>query len=288
VTPGIIKRYYELTKPGIIYGNLLTALAGFLFGSHWRLPLGLFAGTMLGISLVIASACVINNYIDRGIDDAMARTRGRALVAHTIDPRAALAYATILGLLGLALLIGLTNRWVVLIGLVGFIDYIVFYSYTKRKSSLSTLVGSVCGAAPIMAGYVAAVGHIDIAAGLLFAIMVVWQMPHFFAIGLYRRSDYAAAGLPIVPVVRDFTWVKRSILVYIVVFCWLCLLLTLGGYAGASFAVIMLALGLGWLWRGWGRGAATDSVKWGKAMFLYSLVVVLGLSVAVALGHTLP
>jgi len=208
----VLKAYYRLTKPGIIYGNLLTAAAGFLFASKWHIVPGLFAATLAGTSLVIAAACVYNNYIDRNIDKRMARTKKRALVQGTISGKHALIFATMLGVLGFALLLAYTNTLVTVIGVIAFIDYVVLYGISKRRSVYGTIVGSISGAAPIVAGYVAVTNQFDLGALLLFFILVYWQMPHFYGIAMYRFDDYKAAGIPVLPVQkgmargRDRTW----------------------------------------------------------------------------------
>ncbi|MDE2589744.1 MAG: heme o synthase, partial [Patescibacteria group bacterium] len=194
-----IKTYYLLTKPGIIYGNTITTVAGFLLASQGKIYFGLFMATLFGVSFVIASACVINNYLDRKIDKKMARTQKRALVTHAISPSHALVFATILGILGFLDLVVFTNGITFMIGLIGYIDYIVLYGLSKRKSIYGTLVGSISGATPIAAGYTAVTNRFDIAALLLFLIMVFWQMPHFYAIAIYRLKDYVAAGIPVLP-----------------------------------------------------------------------------------------
>ncbi|MGF7229360.1 MAG: heme o synthase [Candidatus Saccharibacteria bacterium] len=283
-----VKAYYELTKPGIIYGNILTAIAGFLLGSKWRIDAQAFFAMLFGTSLVIGSACVLNNYIDRDIDHAMARTKKRALVSGQIKPRNALGYAITLGAAGFGLLIAYSNILVVYIGAVAFIDYVILYGLSKRHSTLSTLVGSVSGSAPIVAGYVAAVGHFDLGALLLFLILTCWQMPHFYAIGMYRVDDYAAAHLPILPVEKGMHHTKMHIVSYIVAFNVAIVSLALYGYAGYAYATVMLGLGLVWLFRGIQGFKAADDKKWARGMFFYSLIVIMALSATLSVGSILP
>jgi heme o synthase len=221
---GRLRIYYQLTKPGIIYGNVMTGLAGLIFAiglpdTHepmgWRqLALRAFA-TIFGMALVIASACVVNNYIDRNIDKAMARTSTRALVTGAVSAQAAIIYAIVLGVVGVVLLLAFTPLIVTLTAAIAFIDYVVLYGLAKRKTVHSTLVGSISGAAPIFAGYTAISGTIDIRAVVLFVIMTAWQMPHFYAIAIYRAKDYAAAHLPVLPLVKGITRAKHEIIVYI-------------------------------------------------------------------------
>lgn len=284
----MVKAYYELAKPGIIYGNVLSAVAGFLLASKWHISLSLFIGVLVGTSLVIASACVFNNYIDRSIDEAMARTQKRALVQGVITPVHALIYATILGAVGFCILILWTNWLVVLIGAIAFIDYVVFYGIAKRHSPWGTIVGSVSGSAPLVAGYVAYTGVFDAGAAILFAIMTAWQMPHFYTIGMFRAGDYKAAGLPILPVARGMHTTKIRIIGYIVAFNIAIVALKIAGYAGYTFLVVMLIFGLVWLWRAILGLKTSNDVRWARKTFFFSLLVLLAFCASAAVGSILP
>ncbi len=284
----MLKKYYQLTKPGIIYGNLLNATAGFLLASRHQINLALLAATLAGTSLVVASGCVFNNYIDRDIDKKMARTKKRALVLKNIPVRNALAFATILGLVGFGLLSLFTNRLVVLIGLVGFVDYVIWYGYTKRRTVHGTLVGSISGAAPIVAGYCAVTGRVDSAAVVIFLMLAVWQMPHFYGIAMYRHDDYRAAGLPVLTVARGMLATKLQTLIYIGVFIALTSLLTAYHYTGYTYLTVMLLAGLYWLVKGIRLFSSKDDKLWGRKMFLTSLVVVLVMAVMLSVGSRLP
>lgn len=282
-----IKRYYSLTKPGIMYGNVLTAAGGFLLAAAGHVAFGLFAATLGGTSLVIGAACVFNNFIDRDIDQKMSRTQKRALVRGTVSAGGALTYATALCVLGFGVLVLWTNAFVVMIGIIGFLDYVIVYDASKRRTTYGTLVGSISGAAPITAGYVAVTDQLNGGALILFLILVTWQMAHFFSIAIYRREEYAAASIPVLPLVRGNAAAKRQIIVYIVAFLCCVAALSIFGYAGWSFAIIMTLFGLAWLWRGV-RGRRTDDSAWARGMFGFSLIVITALSAALAMGNILP
>jgi len=285
----MFKTYYNLTKPGIIYGNDLTAAAGFLLASKGHVDWLLLAATLLGISLVIASACVFNNYLDRGIDERMKRTSKRALVTGEISPQNALVYASILGIAGFWILAFFTNILVIAIGFIGIIDYVVLYGISKRRSTFGTIVGSISGATPVVAGYCAASGQFDASALILFLIMVVWQMPHFYAIAMYRAQDYASAGIPVLPVVKGMRQAKIQIVIYTGLFVLACQALSVFGHAGNVYRGMTLAISAWWLCMGiMGFQKDTDDKRWARKMFFVSLAVVLVLSIAIALGSTLP
>jgi protoheme IX farnesyltransferase len=284
----LLKECYWLTKPGIIYGNALTAIGGFLLAAQWHIDLLLFVATIAGTCLVIASACVINNYVDRGIDQKMARTKWREATVRKLGRNRMIAYGATLGLLGFGLLIAFTNWVVVAIGLVAYIDYIVLYGVTKRISVHGTLVGSIAGAAPPVAGYCAVTGRFDGGALIIFLIMVCWQMVHFYAIAIRRASEYKAAKIPVLPLVKGVEATKIQMITYTVAFIISVAALAAFGYAGWVFAVVMTALGIYWLYRGLKSFNIPDDVLWAKQMFGYSLVVLLSFSVMMSVGSTLP
>ena len=282
------KNYYRLTKPGIIYGNLLTATAGFLLASAGHVDLWLLLATLAGTSLVIASACSFNNYIDRGLDAKMTRTKRRALVQGAIRGRDALIFASILGLAGFLVLGLWVNAVVFGIGLAAFIDYIALYGLAKRRSVHGTLVGSIAGAAPVVAGYCTVTDRFDGGALILFLILALWQMPHFYAIAMYRFDDYKAAGLPVLPVKAGSRAAKTQIVLYITAFIAANVLLSIFGYTGYAYLIIMTLLGLSWLRLGLQGFKAANDKRWARQMFFYSLIIILSLSVMLSVGPLLP
>jgi protoheme IX farnesyltransferase len=284
----LIRSYYRLTKPGIIYSNVLAALAGFLLASHWRFQLITLLGTLFGIAFVIASACVFNNYIDQPIDRKMARTKNRALVTGRISDASALTYALVLGLLGFAILSLTTNLLTVCLGIIAIIFYVAVYGYAKRHTVHGTLVGTISGALPPIAGYTAITNHVDVAAVLLGLIWVLWQMPHFFAIAMYRKDDYAEAGIPVLPVKKGLRRTKYQIIAYVFAFSIAVLLLPLGGYTGIIYVIVMGLVAFNWIGLALTGLKAVDEVKWARKMFFKSLTVMLFLCLMVSIGAIIP
>ncbi len=286
------KDYYKLTKPGIIYGNLLTTIAAFIFASRWHFnglsSLWLFLATVTGIALVIGSACVFNNYLDRTIDAKMARTKDRALVTGIIKPRDALMYGSALGLVGIALLYLYVNTITALLALFGFLFYVGIYGLAKRGSSWGAVIGSVPGAIPIVVGYTAVTGHLDLASLILFAVLLVWQMPHFYAIAMYRLEEYKAAGIPVLPLVKGMRAAKIHILSYIIAFIALTSLLFAVGYAGYVYFILIAIVGLAWFVQGVRGFRVSDDATWARKTFLFSLVVLVAFCVAISLAPLLP
>lgn len=284
----MLKDYYYLTKPGIIRGNLLAAAAGFLLAAQGNIDLWLLLAALAGTALVIGSACVFNNYIDRHIDTKMTRTKKRALVEGRISVESALLYGTVLGLAGFTVLALYTNWLTVLLGAVAFFFYVVIYGVSKRRTVHGTLVGSIPGALPPVAGYTAVTGSLDGAALALFLVLVFWQMPHFYSIAIYRMKEYKAAGLPVLPVKKGVAATKPQILLYIIGFIIVSLSLTVFGYTEYVYAVVMAMVGLGWLRLAMQDFKATDNTKWARKMFGYSLLVLLTFCIMISLEAWLP
>lgn len=284
-----VRDYYLLSKPGIIQGNALSLLAGnvlaiTLYGFNAWITLAVFVGTCL----VIGSACVFNNILDREMDRRMQRTRDRALARGTISIRAAAIYGAVIGLAGLAILWIWVNPFVTLLGVISLVWYVLIYGYAKRTTPWSTLIGSVCGAMPPVAGYVALTGSIDLAAVILFAILTVWQMPHFYALAIRRRDEYAAAEWPVLPVVRGVNVTKKRIIAYMVLFCFTAPLLTLAGYTGMVYFVASIALAVYWLVIAVRTWSEPNDHKWAGRIFGISLLVLSLQSLLIAIGHILP
>lgn len=287
----VLSRYYSLTKPGVLYGNVLTAAAGFLLAAaSFRIFDGwLFLATIIGTTFVIASACVLNNVLDRDIDDRMERTKQRATVSGSVSVPGATIFSIVLFFLGNATLLLWTNALVVATGLAGFFVYVVLYGMlSKRMSVHGTLVGSISGAAPIFAGYVAVSGTIDAAAILAFLALFFWQMPEFYSIAVYRRDEYARAGVPVITVVKGIPQAKVQILLYTIAFVVASVLLTPFGYTGWVYAIIMGLLGAWWIVIGIQGFRAKDDNAWARRMFRFSLIMIMAYSVLIAVGPLLP
>ncbi len=279
----MIKIYYTLTKPGIILGNVITATAGFMLASKGHINVWLLFAALLGLSFVIGSACVFNNYIDRASDEKMARTKNRALAKGLIPVQHAIVFASLLGILGLATLVFFVNLTAALIALSGLFVYIVVYSFLKYHSTHATLVGSIAGGLPPVVGYCAVTGRLDLQAAVLFLIIVLWQMPHFFAIAIYRFREYAAASIPVLPVKKGMHVTKVQMLLYTAAFTIAAPMPTLLGFAGYGYLGVSLLLGLLWLRLCIQGFKNTNDTQWARKMFLFSLVTVTALCIALSI-----
>jgi protoheme IX farnesyltransferase len=284
----LIREYYNLIKPGIIYGNSITVIAGFLLASRGQpFDISLFLGVVTGISSVMAGGCVFNNCFDRDIDARMQRTKNRALVKKTISLKGACIYGSVLSLLGFLLLYFSTNMLTVTIAAFGFFMYTSIYTmYFKRSSLHSTLIGAFSGAVPPVIGYVAVTEHIDIVAVVLFLILVTWQMGHAFAIALYRLDDYTKADIYVLPVKKGVYSTKLQMVVYLSLFGITVFALPFFTSLGIVYMCVVGALSSMWLIyavQGFFIKNSDEQV-WAKNMFRLSLIVLLGFCVTIGGG----
>ncbi|HYA00096.1 MAG TPA: heme o synthase [Candidatus Binatia bacterium] len=277
-----------VAKPGMIAANDLTAAAGCLLASRGHVGAGVLAATLGGASLIMGFACVANNYLDRRIDGAMARTRGRPFVRGTLPaPATLVAYGAGAGA-GVLVLASFANLLTAAIGGLALVFYVVLYAVAKRRSSWATLVGAVPGAAPAIAGYCAVKGRIDGPALLLFAALVLWQIPHFYAIAVYRSDEYRAARLPTMLQARGMRSTRAQMVLCMGGLVGAVAALTVVGAVGVVSLGIAGIAGLGWLAVGLRGFAAPDAAAWARRVFRVSVVVLAALSVSVALGGVLP
>lgn len=288
-----IRSYYQLTKPGVLYGNVLTAVAGFFLAAQGTVDWRVFTAMLIGQTLVIASACVINNYLDQDIDKIMKRTKKRPSVTGAVGDVQMQVYSGILGVVGLIVLILWTNWLVVTIGVLGWVTYVWLYgALSKRKSIHGTLVGSVSGAMPIAGGYAAVNGQFDIGLIIVFLILFFWQFPEFYSIAVYRRKEYKAAGVPVMTVVMGNISTIRQIFVYTILYVLSTLSLTWLGYTGVIYFVIMLVSGAYWIYLGYlglGLKNEADQIAWARTkMFRFSMIAILLLCVMLSVGPILP
>jgi protoheme IX farnesyltransferase len=203
--------YLALTKPGITLFVTLTALVGFVLASPGSLEAGRLAGVLAGTALVASGAAALNMVLERGIDARMQRTRGRPLPAGRISTGAALVFGAGLSLLGWAVLVvagGLTPAGV---SFLTWALYLFFYTPLKPRTSLATLFGAVPGALPPLIGWLSARPDLGPGAFALFAIQFLWQIPHFLAIAWMYRDDYAAGGLPMLPVLDGSITARQAV-----------------------------------------------------------------------------
>ena len=278
--------YLTLTKPRIMTLLLLTGAAGMFVGAQGLPPLGLFLVTMLGLGLACGGASALNHVLDRDIDRLMgSRTRNRPVASGRVTPAQALEFGLVLSALSFALLASAVNLLTAVLALVGNLFYVVVYTrYLKRSTPQNIVIGGAAGAVPPVVGYAAATGSLGLPALWLFLIVFLWTPPHFWALALMIKKAYAAAGVPMLPVVRGDRETARQILLYsiglvaftVAVGIWLGPVYTV---AAAALGAILVALAL--LLR---RDLSTARAQ---VLFHYSLAYLALLFVAMALDPIL-
>lgn len=270
-----VKLWKEAVKTGIIKSNLIPMFAALMLALYTynlsfieNIPNIIYAG--IGSAFVIGAAGIFNNLYDKDIDSIMPRTKLRPTVTGELNPRTLLIAGIIILLLGL-LFLALTTPLAALLGFLGVFFYVVPYTmWTKRRTVWNTEVGSISGAVPPLIGWAAVSPDIwHPACWALFIIMIIWQMPHFYAIAIRKKEDYAAAKIPMLPVVKG---VKRTYLqtnVYLIL-----LMLTSFLFVPLSWGLTLSSLILGgiWLWISFVGYRQMDGKKWANRMFGYSLI----------------
>ena len=280
-SPSLVRDLWELTKPKITRMNVLMALGGYaLAGGQFDVPR---VGTALvGTALAVGSANVLNQYLERDIDGRMARTAGRPLPNRRMTPQLALGFGIGLGVLSVVMLWTLVNPLTAGLGLFALLAYVLVYTPLKQITPLSLVIGAVPGAIPPLMGWTAASGVIDPGGLVLFGILLVWQLPHFLAIALYRKDDYARAGFKTVPVVRGDRVAKAQAVAWSIALVPITLALIPLGVASWLYGAVALGLGLWFV--GWSlRGLRADAgVAWARGFFLFSVAYLPALILALA------
>ncbi len=266
-----LQAFWELTKPGITRLVLVTTAAGFYLGSRGGVDLLLLAHTLLGTGLVAGGTNALNQYWERDVDARMRRTRKRPLPSGRLSPGAALLFAAGISALGVVYLAAAVNARTAAIVTVSLVSYIFLYTPLKKRTTLATLVGAVPGALPMLAGWAAAGGPIDLRAWVLFAILFLWQLPHFLALAWVYRDDYRRGGLASLDGVDpDGRRTGRQVALYTLALVGVSLLPTLLGLTGGVYLLAALGLGLGFLACGAALALACTDRRAGR-LFLASI-----------------
>ena len=247
--PALWRRYLELTKPRVVALITFTAIVGTLLASPGIPPLEPLVWGNLGIALAAACAATINHVLDKRIDEQMTRTRGRPLPAGSLTEKQALAFAAVLGVTAMAILAFLVNLLTAALTFLSLIGYAVIYTvWLKRATSQNIVIGGAAGAAPPVLGWAAVTNTIDPNALLLFLIIFVWTPPHFWALAIARRDDYARAGIPMLPVTHGVEYTRLQVLLYTVLLVVVTLMPFLTHMSGLLYLVVALGLNAGFLY----------------------------------------
>ena len=270
----VIQSYYQLTKPRIIPLLLITTAAAMWIASDGRVDPLLLLVTLVGGTLAAASAQVLNCIYDRDIDYDMERTRHRPIPSGKVQPLHALLFAIALASSSFSLLAVFANLLAALLAMSGIIFYMAIYTHLlKRHTTQNIVIGGAAGAIPALVGWAAVTGELSWTAWLLFAIVFLWTPPHFWALALMIREDYAKVGIPMLPVIVGEAPTTRQIWYYTLIVVPVSLLLIYPlGASGAVYGAIALVLGSIFLKKAWELLQAPTDKQLARSMFKYSIL----------------
>ena len=286
--PPLWRRYLELTKPRVVALITFTAIVGTLLASPGAPPLDALVWGNLGIALAAACAATLNHVLDRRIDAQMARTRARPLPSGQLTERQALVFAAVLGVSAMAILAFLVNLLTAVLTFLSLIGYAVVYTvWLKRATSQNIVIGGAAGAAPPVLGWTAVTNGIDPNALLLFLIIFVWTPPHFWALAIARRDEYARAGIPMLPVTHGVAHTRLQILLYTVLLVVVTLMPFLTRMSGLIYLAAALVLNAGFLYYALAlKISAREELP--MRVFRFSVTYLMWLFAALLVDHYLP
>ena len=262
---------------------VFTVIVGMLLSTRAAIPWQVLLFGSLGIALVAGSAAAINHLVDRRIDAVMARTRARPLPSGALDAAQVVAFAATIGLAGMALLAVFTNPLCAVLTFASLVGYAVVYSmYLKHATPHNIVIGGAAGAAPPLLGWVAVSGQLDPGALLLFLIIFVWTPPHFWALAIHRRDDYARAAVPMLPVTHGVAFTAGRILLYTVLLVLVTLVPFLIGMSDGLYLAGALLLGGRFIWFAW---RLRHDSRLAMPTFRYSIVYLFALFAILLLDH---
>jgi protoheme IX farnesyltransferase len=272
--------FYELTKPRMNFLVVITTMVGFYMTSPGAIDWPLLIATLIGTALTASSAGVFNQLIEREHDRHMPRTRNRSLPAGRVSPRDALIWGSVLAVLGVGSLAVFVNALTALLGAFTLLSYIFIYTPAKRRTTLNTVIGAVPGAIPPMMGCTAVTGALSAEALALFAILFFWQMPHFLAIAILYKRDYALGGFKMLPVVdQTLETTGRQIVLWAVALIPISMMPTMLGLAGTIYFASATLLGLAFL--SYGISCAMSRTRLDARKLFFASIIYLPVLLAV-------
>ncbi|MFT4608574.1 MAG: protoheme IX farnesyltransferase [Gammaproteobacteria bacterium] len=242
-------QYYKLTKPKVVYLIVFTAMVGMLLAVDGAVPLDIFVFGLLGIGFAAASGAAINHVVDERIDQIMERTKNRPIASGDVGQGKALIFALSLGAIGIAMLLIFINVLTAVLTFFSLVGYALIYTmYLKRATPQNIVLGGAAGAAPPLLGWTAVTGQVETEALLLFLIIFIWTPPHFWALAIRRREEYAKADIPMLPVTHGVYFTKIQILLYTILLFIVTLVPFLIQMSGLIYLAGAVSLGIGFLY----------------------------------------
>ncbi|HLA71102.1 MAG TPA: heme o synthase [Steroidobacteraceae bacterium] len=280
--------YYELTKPRVVMLIVFTSIVGTLLASSGLPPLEALVFGNLGVGLAAASAAVINHVLDERIDAQMSRTKRRPLPTGKMTPRSALGFAAVLCVLSMGILVVLVNTLTALLTFASLIGYAVVYTlWLKRATSQNIVIGGAAGAAPPVLGWVAVTNSIDPNALLLFLIVFVWTPPHFWALAIARKDEYAKVGIPMLPVTHGVAFTRLQVFLYTILLSVVTLLPFVTGMSGLLYLAAAIVLNGMFMYYAL-QMKLTARAHLPMKLFRFSITYLMWLFAALLVDHYLP
>ncbi len=281
--------YYELTKPRVVALIVFTAVVGMFLSVPGMVPWDALVFGTLGIGLSAAAAAAVNQLVDQPVDSLMGRTRRRPLPTGHLTGRQAVGFALVIGTVGMTLLVVYVNPLTAVLTFASLIGYAVIYTmFLKRATPQNIVIGGAAGAAPPVLGWTAVTGEIDPHALLLFLIIFVWTPPHFWALAIHRREEYAKADIPMLPVTHGLRLARLHVLLYTVMLVAVTLLPYATGMSGGPYLAGALGLGAGFLYYAVRLNLRPGDARVAMRTFGYSILYLMALFAALLLDHYLP
>ena len=285
--PARWRSFYELTKPRVVMLIVFTAIVGTLLAVPGMPPLDALIFGNLGIGLAAASAAVVNHVLDERIDSQMSRTKRRPLPTGKMSSRAALIFAGVLCVTSMTILVLLVNVLTAVLTFASLIGYAVIYTvWLKRATSQNIVIGGAAGAAPPVLGWTAVTNSIDPNALLLFLIVFIWTPPHFWALAIARRDEYAKVGIPMLPVTHGIAFTRLQVLLYTMLLTAVTLMPFVTGMSGLIYLAAALVLNGMFVWYAWKMRSAGAHLP--MKVFRFSITYLMWLFAALLIDHYLP
>ena len=282
------RSFYELTKPRVVMLIVFTSIVGTLLAVPGLPPLDALIFGNLGVGLAAASAAVINHVLDERIDAQMSRTKRRPLPTGKLTPRMALVFAGVLCVLSMVILVTLVNTLTALLTFASLIGYAVIYTvWLKRATSQNIVIGGAAGAAPPVLGWAAVTGTIDSNALLLFLIVFVWTPPHFWALAIARKDEYAKVGIPMLPVTHGVTFTRLQVFLYSLLLVAVTLMPFVTGMSGLLYLIAAIVLNAMFVWHAF-QLKISESTHLPMKVFRFSITYLMYLFAALLIDHYIP
>ncbi len=277
--------YLELTKPKVVALLVLTAVVGMVLATPKEPTIALVFWSMIGIGFLSAAAAAINHIIDNEIDAKMARTHNRPVAKGRVTMQNAAIFAftlAIIGFFALAIMANWLTAWLTLASLFG---YAVFYTmYLKRATPQNIVIGGLAGAMPPLLGWTAMTGEIHGHALLLVMIVFIWTPPHFWALAIHRKEDYARVNMPMLPVTHGVEFTKNAIFLYTILLIIICMLPYLVGMSGLIYLVVSFVLNIWFLWHAW-KLKFNEKSTTAYDMFKFSIIHLMVIFIVLIVDH---